>query len=164
MSLAPAIALVLQGRYQIDDTASPPGVRAVQGHSVEVEVLALAPVTSAAALPGGAVHVTSEEGCVLRAGLSGLVWSGLGWACLPHRRQDSQPGMLIWGIALTPRRLLGCALQVAADPGERRAAAHDADAHSLCHRGPPHASEQLGDCAAAGGQARMVSIQSSSQA
>lgn len=55
------VASDAKGRYQLDEARSPPHIRAVQGHSIQLEAPELAPVTSAAAVPL-AVHVTSEEG------------------------------------------------------------------------------------------------------
>lgn len=50
-----------KGRYQLDDGSSPPRIRAVQGHSVQLVEPELEPVGSAEAVPL-AVHVTSEAG------------------------------------------------------------------------------------------------------
>lgn len=55
------VAADSKGRYQLDDSTSPPRIRAVQGHSVQLAEPELRPVSSADEVPL-ALHVTSQEG------------------------------------------------------------------------------------------------------
>lgn len=54
------VAADAKGRFELDDSSSPPRIRAVQGHSILLAQPLLEPVHSAGARL--AVHITSEEG------------------------------------------------------------------------------------------------------
>lgn len=88
------VATDSKGRYQLDDSTAPPQIRAVQGHSVEVEAPLLHPVADAAAVPL-AVHVTSEEGWVIEQGC---------------RRQGAGRGRQRWGARCLCGSMAGAAL------------------------------------------------------
>ncbi|KAG2433476.1 hypothetical protein HYH02_012594 [Chlamydomonas schloesseri] len=55
------VAACPKKRFVLDDTTSPPRIRAAQGHSVELAEAVLEPVTAASQVPV-AVHVTGAEG------------------------------------------------------------------------------------------------------
>ncbi|KAL4448973.1 hypothetical protein ABPG77_007690 [Micractinium sp. CCAP 211/92] len=55
------VAADAKGRFELDDSCSPPRIRAVQGHSIRLEQPLLGRVQGAGATPL-AVHITSEEG------------------------------------------------------------------------------------------------------